>query len=62
MHTIGVGIYYMMYIYINCSDDTNVQQLHIATFVPPDPILNRDLFLQEEADYVSLFGRERVVD
>lgn len=46
----------MMYICINCSDDTNSQQTHIATFLPPDP------FLRDEAHYLGLVSGGREVD
>lgn len=53
MDIISIEICGVMCVCINCSDDVNSQQTHIATFLPPDP------FLQDEAHYLSMVGRGR---
>lgn len=56
MDIISIGNCNMMGVCINCSDDINAQQPHIATCLPPDP------FLQNEAHYLSMVGRGRAVE
>lgn len=41
MHIISIGICDVMRVCMNCSNDINAQQPHVATFLPPDPVPKR---------------------
>ncbi len=56
MDIIRIGNCYMTGVCINCGNDINVQQPHIATFLPPES------FLENEAHYLGMAGGGREVD